>query len=187
MDQDFLEDEEAKLIVDTTLTINTFFGWEFNSCELMRSEGVWHPIDFANACPDSQVTSIHYHFPWLVKAYLRWAIFCAATKRPMRRTLDWAPYYAIAEEDIPYSDKLSKYAAVARERLDTDRFEEFCAEHLPHLDEVAWEFFGGEEAKDAIRQKVASLYPQAEIEPFTELFWNRIQKWREDNPAPEKT
>ena len=70
-----------------TLTINAFFGWEFNSCESLRRKGTWYPIDFANPCPDSQVTSLHFHFPWLVKAYLRWTIFCAATRRKMRRTL----------------------------------------------------------------------------------------------------
>lgn len=182
IDQDFLSEDDQELIRDTTLTINTFFGWEFNSCEMLLStEGVWHPIDFANACPDSQVTSLHYHFPWLVKAYLKWAIFCAATKRPMRRTLDWEPYYAIAAEDLPYREKLRKYAAVANERLDTERFHAFCAEHLSDLDRVAWDYFGTEEAKDAVRQKVASLYPSAEVEPFTNLFWSRIQKWREDN------
>jgi hypothetical protein len=163
-----------------TLTINTFFGWEFNSCESLRKEGVWHPMDFANACPDSQVTSLHYHFPWLVKAYLRWSIFCAATKRPMRRTLDWTPYYEIAASERSYEEKLDAYAAVAEDRLETARFEEFCAKHLAHLDEVTHAFFATQEAKDAIRHKVAALYPAHEIEPFTELFWQRIQEWRSE-------
>ena len=93
---DFVSAEEAQLLRDTTLTINAFFGWDFNSCESLRKDGVWYPIDFANPCPDSQVTSLHYHFPWLVKAYLRWSIFCAVTKRPMRKNLDWEPFYEIA-------------------------------------------------------------------------------------------
>ena len=40
------------------------------------------------------------------------------------------------------------------------RFEEFCAKHLGHLDEVLWEFFGTDIAKDAVRQKVAALFPR---------------------------
>jgi len=166
---------------DTTLTINAFFGWDFNSCESLRKDGVWYPIDFANPCPDSQVTSLHRHFPWLVKANLRWSIFCAVTKKPMRRTLDWAPFYAIAEQrELPYRERLRAYAAIAEERFETARFEEFCATHLPHLDEVAWEFFGTEAAKSAFRAKVAALYPKHEVEQFTELFWRRVQAWRAD-------
>ena len=90
---EFVTPEEASILEDTCLTINAFFGWDFNSCESLRKtgEGTWYPIDFANPCPDSQVTSLHFHFPWMVKAYLRWTLFNAATKRPMRKTLDWEP------------------------------------------------------------------------------------------------
>lgn len=163
-----------------TLTINSFFGWEFNSCESLRRAGVWHPMDFANACPDSQVTSLHRHFPWLVKAYIRWSVFCAATKRSMRPNLDWAPYYAIAKSDRSYAEKLDAYAAIANERLETARFEEFCDEHLTDLDAITHEFFGTLEARDVIGQKVAALFPAHEIETFTELFWQRIQAWRQE-------
>ncbi|HVI03034.1 MAG TPA: hypothetical protein VM869_30270 [Enhygromyxa sp.] len=163
-----------------TLTINSFFGWEFNSCESLRKDGVWHPMDFANACPDSQVTSLHRHFPWLVKAYIRWSVYCAATKRKMRRTLDWEPYYAIAESDRSYAEKLDGYAKIAEERLESARFEEFCATHLAHLDEVTHEFFGAPEAREAIRLKVAALFPAHEIDQFTEHFWQKIQEWRQE-------
>ena len=98
MDRDFLDRRAAAELEDITLTINAFFGWDFNSCEALLQGGEWYPIDFANACPDSQVTSLHYHFPWLIKANLRWAIFCAATRRRVRHNLDWEPYFAIAAE-----------------------------------------------------------------------------------------
>ena len=181
MDQDFVSADEAELLRDTTLTINAFFGWDFNSCEALRKDGVWYPIDFANPCPDSQVTSLHYHFPWLVKSYVRWSIFSAVTQRKMRKTLDWDPFYEVAKQDLPYRERLRGYAAIARQRLDADRFEEFCATHLAHLDEVAHEFFASPAAKEAVRKKVAALFPAHEIEPFTELFWNRIGAWRQAN------
>src|SRR5262245_53288432 len=130
MDDGGLRDEERSVLVDTTLTINSFFGWEFNSCEALRQNGAWHPIDFANACPDSQVTSLHYHFPWLVAANLRWSIFCAATRRPMRVNQDWSPYFEVAATEVPYRDKLAAYAAIARRRFQAEEFEQFCAEHL---------------------------------------------------------
>ncbi len=170
--------DDAELIRDTTLTINSFFGWDFNSCELILKDGVWHPFDFANPCPDAQVTSLHVHFPWIVLSKIRWALFCAATKRPMRQNLDWAPYYEIAARDIPYREKLSGYGDIARDRMDADAFEEFCATHLSNLDEVAREFFGSDRAKDAVRMKVQALFPEHEWDEFTERFWGHIQDWR---------
>ena len=178
-DIDFLSVEDQSVLEDMTLTINAFFGWDFNSCESLRRDGVWHPIDFANACPDSQVTSLHYHFPWLIKANLRWSIFAAATGRPMRKNLDWQPFYDVAKRDLPFRERLSAYAAIAHERFDTERFRDFCRTHLGHLDELAYEFFGSEVMRDAVHQKVEALFPAHEVEEFTELFWGRVQRWRE--------
>jgi hypothetical protein len=184
MDQGFLPAAQAQQLADMTLVINAFFGWDFNSCEALRQNGVWHPIDFANACPDSQVTSLHYHFPWLIKANLRWSIFCAATGRSMKTNLDWQHYFAIAGKDISFEEKLAAYVRIARTHFDIEAFEQFCAQHLAHLDDAANEFFATETVRDAIRQKVTALFPAHEIEPFTELFWNRVQEWRRVEGAP---
>ena len=183
MDVDFLSPEDASILEDMTLTINAFFGWDFNSCEALRQDGHWYPIDFANACPDSQVTALHYHFPWLIKANLRWSIFNAVTRRPMRKNLDWQPFYEIANRDLGERERLAEYAKLAHERFETERFRDFCAEHLGHLDEVAHEFFGSDTMRDAIRQKVVSLFPAHEVDEFTELFWQRVQRWRETEGA----
>jgi len=180
----FLDADSEQLLHDITLTINSFFGWDFNSCEALRQDDQWYPIDFANACPDSQVTSLHYHFPWLVMANIRWSVFCAVTGRPMRKNLDWAPYLEIADSDRSYREKVAAYAEIARDRFETDRFIEFCQTHLGHLDEVAWEFFGTDVARDAVREKVAALYPVHEVEEFTETFWRRIQQWRAEQGHP---
>jgi len=178
MDYDFLPDDEARKLRDMTMVINAFFGWDFNSCEALRQEGTWYPIDFANACPDSQVTSLHYHFPWLIKANLRWSIFCAATGRSMKTNLNWQSYFSIAEQDIPFEEKMAAYVSLAREHFSVDEFESFCTTHLSELDEVANEFFASDTVHDAIREKVTALFPEHEIEEFVELFWNRVQKWR---------
>jgi hypothetical protein len=185
MDRDFLPAEDVALLCDMTLAINSFFGWDFNSCEALRQDGTWYPIDFANPCPDSQVTSLHYHFPWLIQANLRWSLYCAATRREMAMNPDWKPFFAVAARDLPYRDKLAAYAGIARQRFQAEAFEEFCARHLAHLDEVTSEFFRSDAAYDAVRQKVAALYPKHEVETFTTLFWNRIQHWREQEPPPK--
>jgi len=179
MDTGFLPSDAEQRLTDITMVINAFFGWDFNSCESLLSDGVWYPIDFANACPDSQVTSLHFHFPWLIKANLRWSVFCAATERHINTDLNWRAYFDIADQDIPFEEKLAGYVRIARQRFDIERFEEFCDQHLGHLDEVAHEYFGSEAVKDAIREKVEALYPAHEHEEFTELFWNRVQYWRQ--------
>ncbi|MEL6712285.1 MAG: hypothetical protein AAFP86_00840 [Planctomycetota bacterium] len=166
-----------------TITINAFFGWDFNSCECLLKDGVWSPIDFANPCPDSQVTSLHRHFPWLVLGNLRWAIFNAATGRKKPASLDWEPYFEIADGPGTPDEKLDQYAAISEERMGTKEFEAFCAEHLGPLDQVALDYFGTDRAKGAVRDKVAALFPEHEVDEFTEHFWSEIQAWRDEFSA----
>ena len=90
VDFNFLDADGYQRATRITRTINAFFGWDFNSCELLRNAEDLHPIDFANACPDSQVTSLHYHFPWLVTAMVRWTLFNAAVQRKIAQKLHHA-------------------------------------------------------------------------------------------------
>ena len=61
--------------------MNAFFGWEFNSAEMLVKGDEVYPIDYANACPDVAVTSLHYYFPWAIKALVRWSVYCLVTGR----------------------------------------------------------------------------------------------------------
>jgi len=178
MARDFCSDADLSLIRDMTLVINSFFAWDFNSCELIHKDDVWQPIDFANPCPDSQVTSLHYHFPWLILANLRWSIFSAVTRRKML-PMNWPRYFAVVEEGMTLRERLDALVPIAHKRFETERFEEFCETHLSHLPEIAVEFFGSDLGKDAVRQKVQQLFPEHEVEQFTDLFHGRIGTWIE--------
>ncbi len=176
---DFVDAEDWKRLQKYTRVINAFFCWDYNSCESLRKDGVFHPIDFANACPDSQVTSLHFHFPWMVKSMVRWSLFAAYTKRKPRLTPEWDRYFAIADEPgLSFDEKLDKYDAIAREYFDAERFEEFCGTHLAHLDQVAYDFFGSDRAREIVREKVAALYPKHEVDTFTDHFFGLVQFWR---------
>lgn len=174
----FVSGEEWKRATKICRTINAFFGWDFNSCEMLRANGVLHPIDYANACPDSQVTSLHFHFPWLVKALLRWTIFNAATRRRKRLTLEWEKYFEVRDPELSFDEQLDRYDAIARDYFDTDRFEEFDAKHLADLDAVALEFFGTQRFHDIVTEKTAALFPKHEVQQFSDHFFGMVQFWR---------
>ena len=98
--------------------VNAFFRWEFNSCENLVAGGEVHPIDYANACPDVALTSLHYYFPWAMTALVRWTVFTLVAGRKPRLDLDMADYFAIADrDDLSYGDKLAGYRRLADELL----------------------------------------------------------------------
>ena len=53
---------------------------------------------------------------------------------------DWEPYWEILKQDLPYRERLAAYAAIGHQRMETDRFREYCDQHLTHLEEQTHEF-----------------------------------------------
>jgi hypothetical protein len=180
VDFHFLDAEEWQRATRTARIINAFFGWDFNSCEMLRTGNELQPIDFANACPDSQVTSLHFHFPWLVKAILRWSVFCAATGRKPTLNMNWRPYFKIADDPkLSLEEKMVRYDALATKHFDSKRFAAFDKKHLSQLDDIALDFFGSDEFYEIVREKVASSYPEHEVKRFTDHFYGLVQFWRQ--------
>jgi hypothetical protein len=95
----------------------------------------------------------------------------------MRKTLDFEPYYAIArKKDLPYREKLRGYAKIARERLSADAFAEFCQKHMGPVEQAARQWFRSDRCRDAVRKKVAHIYPAHEVDEFTTRFYGLVQQ-----------
>ena len=153
VDHDFLNAETGDEVVTISRLVNAFFRWEFNSCETIVKDGVASPIDYANASPDVALTSLHYYFPWAIRALVRWSAFCLATGRPMRINQTTRDYFEIGDrEDLSYEEKLAEYRRLADDYFQVDEYEEFCAETLPHLDEALLEWVEGPDFDAAARR-----------------------------------
>ena len=123
----FLSEEVGRETITISQTVNAFFRWEFNSCEMLVKDGVVYPIDYANACPDVAVTSLHYYFPWAMKALLRWTAYCVVTGRSPRTQVDTGPWFAVADDpELDYQGKLAAYQVLADDYFETERYRAFC-------------------------------------------------------------
>jgi hypothetical protein len=181
VDHNFLDAAVGDEVITISRLVNAFFRWEFNSCESLVKGTEVHPIDYANACPDVAVTSLHYYFPWAMAALLRWTVFCVVTGRRPTLDTDTARYYAIADQDIPYAEKLAGYRRLADRYFDTERYQEFCAAHLAHVDEIVLEWVRSDEFASLLRETVRAAYPAHEHDKFLGHFGGLIDAWIRDH------
>ena len=182
VDHDFLDAGVGTEVVTISKLVNAFFRWEFNSCESLVRGGEVHPIDYANACPDVAITSLHYYFPWAIKALLRWTAFCVVTGRRLRLDLETSEYFAVADrEDLTYGEKLAEYRRLADKYFETDRYLDFCASRLPHVDEMVWDWVGSDDFDALLVDTVRSTYPTHEHDQFIAHFRGLLQAWVSDN------
>ena len=184
----FLPPDVGHEVVTISRLVNAFFRWEFNSCESLVKGTEAYPIDYANACPDVAVTSLHYYFPWAMKALVKWSVFCLVTGRRPALDLDTRRYFAIADrEDLTYDEKLEAYRQLADEYLDTDRYLDFCAGRLSHIDEITYEWVGSAEFDRLLVETVRATYPPAEHERFLAHFRGLLRLWLHDEGAARTT
>ena len=181
VEHDFLSAETGDEVVTISRLVNAFFHWEFNSCESLVRGGEVFPIDYANACPDVAVTSLHYYFPWAMKALLRWTAFCVVTGRKVRIDLDTRRYFEVGDrEDLSYEEKLAEYRKLADEYFETDRYADFCASRLGHVDEMVYDWVRSDAFDALLLDTVRATYPAAEHDRFIAHFRGLIGAWVHD-------
>jgi hypothetical protein len=175
---DFLTPQVGDEVMAISRLINAFFRWEFNSCEcLVRGDEVF-PIDYANACPDIGLTSLHYYFPWAIRTLVRWCLYCVVTGRRPQLDLDTRRYFDVGDDaDMPYEDKLAAYRRLADDYFEAERYEEFCAKHLADLDEVVLDWVASDEFDRLLIDTVRGLYPAHEHEAFIAHFRGLVGQW----------
>jgi hypothetical protein len=187
VDHGFLTPQAGDECVTINRVVNAFFRWEFNSCEMLvkfTPEGERdevYPIDYANACPDVAITSLHYYFPWAMKALAKWSTYALVTDRRHQIDLDTAAYFAIADrDDLDYAEKLARYRKLADAYFEADRYFDWCDSRLRHFDEVALEWFSGPDLDRVIVETVRGMFPAHEQEKFVEHYRGLLALWCRD-------
>ena len=180
----FLSPEVGDEVITIGRLVNAFFRWEFNSCEtLIKGEDVY-PIDYANACPDVALTSLHYYFPWAMSALVKWSVFCTVTGRKPRYDLDTRRYFDIADrQDLSYAEKLAGYRQLADGYFDVERYQEFCASRLANLDEVVLEWVAGPDFDQLLVDTVRSTFPPHEHDHFIDHYRGLLGAWVHDQQS----
>ena len=178
---DFLSPTAGRQAAQISRIVNAFFHWEFNSAEMLVAGDDVYPIDYANACPDVAVTSLHYYFPWAITALVRWSVYCVVTGRRSNVDLETVRYFEIADSDRTYEEKLDAYAALADAHFETDRYREWCDQQLPHLPEQVHDWVTSDDFDRLLRDTVAATYPAHEQEEFLAHFRGLLDLWAEEN------
>ena len=181
VEHEFLEPATGAEVVTISRVVNAFFRWEFNSCEMLVKSGDVFPIDYANACPDVAVTSLHYYFPWAMRALVKWTVFCLATGRRPRIDLDTRSYFDIGDrDDLDYRQKLAEYRRLADAYFDVDAYRDFCAAQLPDIDQQVLDWTSGPAFDQLLIDTVRSTYPAHEHERFIAHFRGLVALWVQD-------
>jgi len=177
----FLTPQLGWEVVTISKLVNAFFRWEFNSCETIVKDGVAAPIDYANASPDVALTSLHYYFPWAIRALVRWSAFCVVTRRAMRVDLDTHTYFAVGDrDDLSYDDKLREYRRISDAYFESARYEEFITETIGRLDEICLEYFESPEFDALLVDTVRTTFPAHEHEQFVAHYRGLVGAWTVD-------
>jgi hypothetical protein len=184
VEHDFLAADVGREVVTISRLVNAFFRWEFNSCEnLVRGDEVY-PIDYANACPDVALTSLHYYFPWAIEALVKWCVFCIVTGRRMEIDQDKRRYFDVGDrDDLSYEQKLEQYRRLADEYFEVEAYEDFCAAALPSIRELVVDYFGSPEFDDLLVDVVCSVFPAHEEEPMVARHRGLVAAWLSDQEA----
>ncbi len=188
VDHDFLSPPAGAEVVTIGRLINAFFRWELNSCETLVAGREVYPIDYANACPDLSLTSLHYYFPWAIRAMVKWCVFVLATGRRPRLDVATDRFFEIADDaGASYAEKLDAYADLAEAYFESERYRDFCATSLAGVDELVLDWVAGPGFDELLVQTVRSTYPAHEHDQFIAHLRGLAGLWVRDESARLRT
>jgi hypothetical protein len=188
VDHSFLSPSVGAEVVTIGRLVNAFFRWEFNSCETLVVGDEVYPIDYANACPDVALTSLHYYFPWAMKALVKWCVFALATGRRAHLDLDTDRFFTVADSPgLSYSEKLDVYRDLADAYFDSARYHDFWADKQARLDEIVLDWVTSPDFDQLLVRTVRSVYPADEHDRFIAHLRGLLDLWAREESARLRT
>jgi hypothetical protein len=108
-------------------------------------------------------------------------VFCAVTGRRPRLDLDTRNYFAVADSDRSYEEKLTEYRRLADEYFETERYQDFCATSLSQVDDMVRDWVTSPAFDELLVSTVRSTYPASEHDRFVAHFRGLIGLWVTEN------
>jgi hypothetical protein len=188
VDHSFLSPQAGEEVVTIGRLVNAFFRWELNSCETLVADGEVYPIDYANACPDLALTSLHYYFPWAIKALVKWCVYALVTGRRAKLDTETDRFFEIADQaGVSYWEKLEAYRALADAYFESERYLDFCASKLPHVDDIVLDWVASPDFDQLLIQTVRATYPAHEHDEFIAHLRGLLGLWVRDESTRLQT
>jgi len=177
---------ESKLTIDKDvyerlknyiLFINSYHRWTYNTFEALIKDKIIHPIDYANACPDSFFTSLHAHFPWVICALVRWTTYCTVTEMDLRVDMEQKKYLKVLND--PKISQVEKYEFCRKmnnDYFEVEKFQEFCETHFKGLEDKMIDFYDHHIDEIIATSIHYSDFPKEEHGKFTRYYKDLMEK-----------
>ena len=179
----FLGESAGNQAVAISRIVNAFFGWEFNSCEMLVKGDDGLPDRLRQRLPRRRrhvaalLLPVGDHGAGELVGLLRWrpAAADASTCTPRR-------YFEIADdESLSTTTRRSPPTWPWPTSTSTPRVRQWCAENLPHLEEQVHDWVTSADFDRLLRETVDATYPEHEQDQFMAHFKGLTDLWAADN------